>query len=106
MKKFYIYGALMVGLILGMNLFFCTLAMAQQQMAPSKFPALGDSAAWADIEQRRQARLEMLQGVAEFNSGNYEQAVKHFESFGKVFPDDVKGKEYLELARKWAAKAK
>ena len=81
-------------------------AGAQKWDWRTEYPDLNDAAAWAKIEQRRQARLEMVQGVTEFNAKNYSQAVKHFEKFVEVFPGDPQGLKYLGLAQEWAAKSK
>lgn len=96
----------MLGLLLGLG---CLLlsplpAAAQPDSAGEKWPALNDEAGWAKVEQRRQARLEKVQGVTEFNAGNYQRAAEHFANFVRVFPDDPQGREYLDLARKWAQK--
>ena len=82
------------------------MAQAQQGTAFKDWPPLSDQAAWDKIEQRRQARLDMVSGVDAFNAGKYQAAVEHFERFVAVFPNDKQGMEYLDLARKWAAKSK
>ncbi len=99
--------ALITGII---GTVFCLAALGNalaQQSTPFKdWPSLDNKAAWAQIETRRQARLEMVSGVDAFNAAQYQKAVQHFEKFVAVFPNDSQGKEYLGLARKWAAKTK
>ena len=51
-------------------------------------------------ELRRQARLAFVQGVTDFNAGRYAQAVRQFQRFLAVFPDDANGRKYLAMARR------
>lgn len=58
------------------------------------------------IKKRREARLDFVDGINAFNAGDYKKAVAAFERHLTVFPDSIKGQEYLNLAKKWAAETK
>lgn len=50
-------------------------------------------------EQRREARLALVQGVNDFNSGRYKEAAENFLRFTRVFPEDPQGRDYLRKAQ-------
>jgi hypothetical protein len=58
----------------------------------------------AEIQRRRQARLDYVQGQDEFNAGNYKRAAELFARYLAVFPDDAQARRRLAQARRLAAR--
>lgn len=56
----------------------------------------------AAAEERRRARLNLLEGVDHFNARRFGQAGEKFSQYRQVFPDDPTGKQYQALAAKFA----
>jgi tetratricopeptide (TPR) repeat protein len=56
------------------------------------------------VRRRRQAKLELVEGVSRFNAQRFQGAAESFRGYLEVFPDSDKGRKYLELAEKWAAR--
>ncbi|MGD9124249.1 MAG: hypothetical protein PVG60_04100 [Desulfarculaceae bacterium] len=104
MKKVFLAMSITFAAVLMVTIFFSGQAICRQKPKFEPWPTT--PAGWAKVEKRRQARLDMVQGVTEFNAGNYAKAAEYFESFLKVFPGDAQGQEYLDLARKWEKMAK
>lgn len=49
-------------------------------------------------EQRRQARLALVEGVTHFNARQYQEAAQHFQHYLAVFPEDAQIRADLDLA--------
>ncbi|MEW5912093.1 MAG: PEGA domain-containing protein [Thermodesulfobacteriota bacterium] len=87
-------------------------ALAAPPAAPAapaaKAPAQGE-AAWAKempaIERRRQARLDYVQAVTEFNAGRYQNAVRLLQQCLAVLPGDEQARKLLALAQEQARKS-
>ncbi|MCB2184925.1 MAG: protein kinase [Deltaproteobacteria bacterium] len=51
-------------------------------------------------ESRRQAQRAFARAVKDYNQGRFAEAVKQFEAYLAVFPNDATGRQNLELAQK------
>ncbi len=73
-------------------------------VAPAELPWPMTPQGQAEIQRRRQARLDYVQGQDEFNAGNYQRAAELFARYLKVFPDDPQARRRLERARSLATR--
>ncbi len=64
------------------------------------------AAALAAAGQRRKAELAKVEGVSQYNAQHYTQAVRSFDQYLKVFPDDVAVQNWRREALRLAGEVK